>query len=704
MHSLNNIRNIGIIAHVDAGKTTSVERMLFFSGKSHTIGEVHDGKSKTDYEEIEKKRGITIKSTLISFNWNEKKIQIIESGGHHEVQLSAVTACRVMEGAVIILCAVAGVEVQSESTWRETNKNGVATLAYVNKMDRQGADFGAVVHDIRNKFGKTTVALHLPVGAGDSFEGIIDLVSNKYAHYENIENFKTPGIKTLQCKLVWKEIPEHLKVEASKARELMLEALSLEDDSIAEKYLSGISVGKQELVNSIRKLVQARKIIPVLCGSSFKDKGVELLLDGIVDYLPSPADVGQVTGINPDNSQAIIRKIEASEPFSGYVFKIIVDNQGALNFIRVYSGSIKAGDTIYNPRTRQKERIGRMFEIQANDRKEIKEARAGDLVAITGTKGLIISDTICDINTPIIYPAMTFSKPVISVAIEPRKESDRDKLSTGLSKLALQDPTFSRRTDPDTKQTILEGLGELHLEIIIEKLKLEHNVEVNSYPPQVAYKQTISGGVIDVEGRHVKQSGGHGAFGICNVRFEHDETAEPLNFVNDVIGGSVPREYIQSVEKGIRNALDGGGILGVPFVNIKASLYDGKSHSVDSSDLAFQLAGIDAFRNCIDACKLILLEPRMKFEVVVPDEFTGPVIGSLVSKRALVESQDFQHGVKIIKGVVPISEMFQYTTNLRSMTSGRGSISLEPFDFAPCPMAVQNKIYEDAKKRQDKKK
>lgn len=688
------IRNIGIIAHIDAGKTTTTERILYFTGRTHKIGEVHDGEAVMDDDKDEKARGITINSAATFAHWRGAQLNIIDTPGHVDFTAEVERSLRVLDGGVGVFCAVAGVEPQSETVWRQADKYGVPRIAFVNKMDRQGADFAAAVRSMRSRLGTNAVAIQLPVGSGDSFVGAIDIIERRFAHYERVETTNRAGTR-----FTVRAVPQDLVHEVERARVALIESLADVDDGIAERYLSGEAVSSDDIKAAIRKATIERKLTPVVCGASLRDKGIQPLLDAIVDYLPSPLDLGggKVGGYEPDIDMIGNRRVSDDAPFSALVFKSIVDEQGILTFIRIYSGSITTGDTILNARTGQKERVGRLYQMHASDRTPIESAGAGSICALVGAKGLVTGDTVCDPAEPITFSAMSFAKPVISLAISPKSRTDRDKLATALSKIAIQDPTFQRRTDPETEETIISGMGELHLEIILNRLRRDHGVEVIASAPQVAYKQTIEG-MVDVEGRHVRQNGGVGQFGIVNVKFEHN-TDDQFTFVDAVAGGSVPRQYIPSVEKGIAKALEEGGLLGVPFVNIKATLHFGKAHSNDSSDFSFQLAGVEAVRAMQAQAKVVLLEPRMKFEVQCPDEFTGSVIGHLTSKRAEIESIDQVGDLKSVKGIVPLSEMFRYTTDLRSMTSGRGSFTMQPHDYAPVPQGISEKIFAEASKR-----
>jgi elongation factor G len=696
------IRNIGIIAHIDAGKTTTTERILYFTGRIHKIGEVHDGAAVTDYMPEERERGITITSAATWAEWRGAQINIIDTPGHVDFTAEVERSLRVLDGGVGVFCAVSGVEPQSETVWRQANKYKVPRLAFVNKMDRTGADFDAAVKSMRERLNAPVVPLQIPVGAGNEFKGIVDVVEQRYAFYTDVDN-KRPGAQGARCIVNWTdEVPEEFKQKLVDARKLLIESLAERDEALMNRYLEGGSISIDEIKQHLRKAVIERALFPVLCGASLRDKGIQLLLDAVVDYLPSPVDLPDLEGTDPKSEQTVLkRKADPKEPFSGLAFKSIVDDQGTLTFVRVYSGTLNQRDKILNARKGQTETVGRLYQMHADKREAIEQAEAGAICAIVGAKTLVTGDTLCDPNHPITYSAMTFAKPVISIAIAPKSTEDRDRLANALAKIALQDPTFQRKTDAETDETIISGMGELHLEIILSVLKREHKVEVVGSKPQVAYRQTI-GSKVDVEGRHVKQSGGRGQYGIVNVIFEPDPKADPFIFEDKTVGGTVPREYVPSVEKGLIKAVEEGGLLGVPFVNVKATLHYGKYHAVDSSDLAFQLAAREAFKECMAATKLILLEPRMKFEVTCPEEFTGDVVGDLGSRRAEIASIDQVAGLKAIRGIVPISEMFQYSTTLRSMTSGRGNYVMEPFDYGVVPTNVAEKVYEEARKKREK--
>ncbi len=685
---IDKIRNIGIIAHIDAGKTTTTERILFFAGRIHKKGEVHDGESTMDDDVDEKARGITINSAATFARWNGAQVNIIDTPGHVDFTAEVERSLRVLDGGIGVFCAVAGVEPQSETVWRQADKYGVPRLAFINKMDRAGANFEAAVESMRKRLGSNAIPIQVPVGSGSSgFVGVVDVVESRAALYDE------SGMMS------WEAIPDELVEPAGKAAAALKEAVAACDDEYCGRYLEG-SADVDALKLALRRCVVARRIVPVLCGAALRDKGVEPLLDAVVDYLPSPADAGAIQGLEPRTGEAVSREVSEHSPFSAVAFKSVVDDQGTLTFIRIYSGKVRQGDVVMNASKGQKERVGRLFQMHASERRPMTEAGAGAICALVGAKTVVTGDTLCDPDRPVTYSAISFAKPVISLAVTPRARTDRDKLGAALAKLALQDPTLHRRTDPETGETVISGMGELHLEIILGRLRRDHGVEVEASAPQVAYRQTIAGSV-DVEGRHVKQTGGHGQFGIVNVLFEHDPDSDPWTFVDAVVGGTVPRQYVPSVEKGIGRALEEGGRLGVPFVNVRATLHFGEAHSKDSSDLAFQQAGVEAVRAMQEQARLVLLEPRVRFEVQCPEEFTGAVVGHLTSKRAVVESIDQAADLKVVRGVVPLSGMFRYTTELRSMTSGRGSGSLTPHDYAVVPKPEADRVYAEAGKARE---
>jgi len=671
-------RNFGIMAHIDAGKTTISERILFFCGKIHKIGEVHDGEATMDYLEEEQKRGITITSAATQCFWKGFRYNLIDTPGHVDFTAEVERSLRVLDGAVGVFCAVAGVEAQSEKVWRQAHRYRVPRLCFINKMDRIGASFGKAIESIRKKLGARLAIVQVPIGAEKEFVGVIDVIEGREIHMFDDEDNPQREMP----------IAEERKVAYLAAREELLEVLSEIDDDICERFLGGEEIDVATIRKVIRAGTVAGTINPVLCGAALKNRGVLPLLDAIGEFLPSPLD-RPVSGLDPKvPSETIERVVSASEPFSGLAFKTISDKNGDLTFIRIYSGELKQGDQVYNQTRQEDERIGRIFQMHANKRTALEEgASAGDIVAVIGLKYTYTGDTLCDPKRPILFGAMQFPETVISQAIEPSTAMERDRLANALATLEREDPTFKRRVDPETQQMVISGMGELHLEVLTNRLLNEFKVNAKVGKPRVAYRQTIVG-TADVEGRHIKQSGGHGQYGVCKVLFERGDRVQ-FEFVNEIVGGAIPREYISSVDKGIREACERGGELGFPFVNIRARLYDGKYHDVDSSDIAFQLAGSLAFRAAIERLQVIILEPRMRFEVVIPPEFMGEVVGDLNSRRAEIrELVTDDASVRIIRGLVPLAEMFSYATTLRSMTQGRGTSSLEPAEYSPVPASV----------------
>ncbi len=656
------VRNVGVLAHIDAGKTTTTERLLFFAGRIHRVGEVHDGRAAMDFTDEERRRGITIKSAATWVHWQGATINVIDTPGHIDFTAEVERSLRVLDGALSVFCAVGGVEPQSETVWRQADRHSVPRLAFVNKMDRAGADFEAVVRAMRVRLGANAVPIQLPVGSGAEFKGAIDLIEP----------------------WTWSEEPDaELAEKIAVARKFLVEAIAEREGGLTELYLERGDLPAETLRDELRKAVIAREIVPVLCGSSLHDKGIEPLLDAIVDYLPSPADRPPAAGRDPRTGEALERPADSEAPLSAVAFKTVHDGQGPLTFVRLYSGSLEQGDVFLNPRTGDEERAARIYRIHAGTREPVKEVTAGAICALAGARGLVTGDTLCDPRSPIVFESMRFAKPVVSLAIAPRSTDDRDKLAEALRKVALEDPTFARRTDPETDEVVISGMGELHLEVIVSKLQKEHGVAVASKAPEVALRQTIATSV-DVVGRYVKQTGGPGSYGIVNVRFEPDASADPFTFVNGLVGGAIPEHFVPAVEKGLREALEAGTPpLGVPFVNVRATLRDGKWHAVDSKDLSFQLAAREAFNACVAAARLVVLEPRMRLEVSCPEEHVGAVLAELGSRRAEVTSVGSRSGAKVVQGIVPVAEVFGWENTLRSLTSGRGSSSLEPHDYAP---------------------
>ena len=681
--TIDKIRNIGIMAHIDAGKTTTTERILFYTGKIHKMGEVHEGAAEMDFMEQERERGITITSAATTCFWKDHRINIIDTPGHVDFTIEVERSLRVLDGAVGVFDAVNGVEPQSETVWRQADKYRVPRIAFMNKMDKIGADFLASVQSMHDKLGANAVPIQLPIGAEDEFKGIIDLIKMKALIWEGDE---------LGAKFNEVDIPEDLKDAAVAQREKLLEALSDIDEIIMEKYLEGKEISIEEIKTAIRKGVVGFKLFPVLCGSAFKNKGVQPLLDAVVDYLPSPADIPPVKGISLKTQQEEERLHEPDAPFSGLVFKIMTDPYvGKLSFIRVYSGRLESGSYVYNSTKDKKERISRIFLMHANKREEIKECEAGDIVALVGLKNSLTGDTLCDENNPIVLESIEFPEPVISIAVEPKTKNDQEKLSLSLQKLAEEDPSFRVMTDEETGQTIISGMGELHLEIIVDRLKREFKVEVNVGKPQVAFRETIKGKA-QAEGKYIKQTGGRGQYGHVLIEIEPLGRGKGFEFVDKIVGGKIPKEYIPAVQKGIEEALLKGVSFGYPMVDVKVSLYDGSYHEVDSSEMAFKIAGSMAFKDAAEKAGVELLEPIMSIEIITPEEYMGDVIGDLNSRRGRVKELSDRSGSKIITGEVPLAEMFGYATDLRSKTQGRASYTMQFSHYEEVPHNIKQEM------------
>ncbi|MFY9345227.1 MAG: elongation factor G [Planctomycetota bacterium] len=681
LQTIRNYRNFGVIAHIDAGKTTFSERILYITGKSHKIGEVHEGEATMDYLEEERKRGITITSAATTCFWRNHRMSLIDTPGHVDFTAEVERSLRVLDGAVGVFCAVAGVQPQSETVWRQANRYKVPRIAFVNKMDRTGADFDKAVASMRARLNANPVPLVMPIGKEKAFEGLIDLIQMKACVWADDD----------AREMTVAEIPASLLDEAKKRREQMIEAVAECHDSVLEKFVEGEPISNDEIMMAVRKGTLEMKITPVFCGAAFKDKGVQNVLDAIVDYLPCPIDRPSMEGLNPETDEKIARPLLPDQPFAGLVFKTISDPNGDLTFIRVYTGQMEQGEKYYNARTRRYERIGRLVRMHAAQREPIDLARAGDIVAAVGIRDSITGDTLSTKEHPIVYEAMAFPDTVISMAIEPKSGGDRDKLSEVIGKLVREDPTFKARTDEQTGQMVISGMGELHLEVKCNMIQNDYKIGVTVGRPKVAYKMTLKGPKT-VEARHIKQSGGSGQFAVARVKFRTDPAVEELNFIDAVKGGSVPREYIPAVENGIEAAIKGGGRVGFPYVKIVAELYDGQSHDVDSSTMAFEAAGVLAFRLAAENNSL-LLEPIMKIEIEAPEEKTGDVIGDLSSRRGIVEEMISKPGgISAVTGKVPLAEMFQYSTTLRSLTQGRGTYSMEPASYEPVPPNIAEKV------------
>jgi len=682
--ALEKCRNIGIIAHIDAGKTTTTERILYYTGRTYKIGEVHDGNATMDWMEQEQERGITITSAATTCFWDDHRINIIDTPGHVDFTVEVERSLRVLDGAVGIFCAVGGVEPQSETVWRQADKYTVPRIAFVNKMDRTGADFFRVVKMMHDRLGTTPVPLQIPCGEGEDFYGVIDLVRMKMRVYDE---------ESLGSLFHEEEIPQERMETAEEFREALYEAVDGDGShGILEQYLEGHEVPAESVIQAVRDLTLQTKIVPVLCGSAFKNKGVQALLDAIIHYLPSPIDVPSVNGINPTSEQKEERKTRDDEPLSALAFKVMNDPYvGQLTFVRTYSGSIRSGSYAYNSTKQKRERIGRLLRMHANKREEIDVAYAGDIVAAVGLKNASTGDSLCDEKHPIILESIDFPEPVISVAIEPKTKSDQEKLALSLTRLAHEDPTFQTRFNQETGQTVIAGMGELHLEIITDRLIREFKVAANIGRPQVAYKETIRQAA-DGEGKFIRQTGGRGQYGHVKLHVEPLERGSGFQFDNAIVGGSIPKEYISSVERGIREAMDTGELAGFPVVDVAVKLYDGSYHEVDSSEMAFKIAGSMGFRDALRVGKSSLLEPVVNVEVVLPEEFLGEVIGSLNSRRGKVSDMEARSGAQVIRASVPLSEMFGYATDLRSVTQGRATYSMEFSHYQKVPQHVRDEI------------
>lgn len=679
---LKDTRNIGIMAHIDAGKTTTTERILFYTGINYKIGEVHEGTATMDWMVQEQERGITITSAATTCNWRSHRINIIDTPGHVDFTAEVERSLRVLDGAVAVFDAVAGVEPQSETVWRQADKYNVPRIAFVNKMDRVGADYDRTIAMMRSRLRATPVPIQIPWGRESELQGIIDLVEMKGVLYRD---------DTLGAKYEITEIPESLVNEAMERREQMVEAISETDDSLLEKYLSGEEVSNNELRSALRRGVVIGRLHPVLCGSAFKNKGVQQLLDAIVDYLPSPVDIPPIQATNPETGLVAERRAADEEPFAGLIFKIMSDPfVGQLAFFRVYSGEIESGSSVLNTRRDQRERIGRLLKMHANKREEITVVRAGDIGAAVGLKNVTTGDTICDPAHPILLESMSFPEPVIAVSIEPKTKADQDKLAVALGKLMQEDPTFRVHTDSETAQTLIAGMGELHLEIIVDRLVREFKVGANVGRPQVAYRETITIEA-EAEGRFVRQSGGRGQYGHCKIRIR--PTAEADFLFNDrITGGTIPREYIKPIEQGIREAMETGPLAGYPVNGVEIDLFDGSYHEVDSSEAAFKIAGSMAYKDAASRARPVLLEPIMEVEIVTPENYMGDVIGDITSRRGRIQHMEARAGAQVIRCVVPLSEMFGYATDLRSLTQGRANYTMQFSSYEKVPKSVKEEI------------
>ena len=680
---LEKTRNIGIMAHIDAGKTTTTERILYYTGRVHKMGEVHDGAAVMDWMEQEQERGITITSAATTAQWRDHRINIIDTPGHVDFTVEVERSLRVLDGAIALFCSVGGVEPQSETVWRQADKYEVPRIAFVNKMDRMGADFFRVIKMMKERLGANAVPVQLPIGSEDEFKGVIDLIEMDAIVYEDELGVNFDRV----------EIPEEYKEQADEYREHLLEQLSEFDDELMLKYIEEEEITTDDIMSALRKSVINVNLIPVLCGSAFKNKGVQMLLDAIVDYMPSPLDVPPVEGENPETGEVETREASDDAPFSALAFKIMTDPYvGKLAFFRAYSGVLEAGSYIYNSSSEKRERIGRILQMHANHREERDSVYAGDLAAAVGLKNTSTGDTLCDSDNPIVLESMEFPEPVISVAIEPKSQADEDKLSQSLMKLAEEDPTFQVRTDEETSQTIIKGMGELHLEVIVDRLLREFKVDANIGKPRVAYRETITRKVEDVEGKFIRQSGGRGQYGHVIIDMEPQEEGGGFEFENKITGGAIPKDYIGPVEDGIEEAMENGIQAGYPVVDVKVTLKDGSFHEVDSSEMAFKIAGSMAFREAAKRARPRILEPVMEVEVVVPEDYMGDVIGDLNGRRGKIEGMERRANAQVVKAYVPLAEMFGYATDLRSKTQGRATYTMQFSHYEKTPKNVAKEI------------
>lgn len=681
-YTLENTRNIGIMAHIDAGKTTTTERILYYTGRVHKLGETHEGAATMDWMKQEQERGITITSAATTAAWKGTRINIIDTPGHIDFTVEVQRSLRVLDGSVTVFCAKGGVEPQSETVWRQADKYRVPRMAYINKMDIMGADFYKCIQMMKERLAANAVPIQLPIGAEEKFEGIIDLVTMvAYYYKDDLGNVFEEG-----------PIPEDMKEKVEEYRELLLENVAEQSEDTMMKYLEGEELTLDEIKKTIRIATLNGSIIPVMCGSSYKNKGVQALLDAVVDYMPSPIDVDAIKGILPDSEEEVERPADDEGPFSALAFKIMTDPYvGKLCFFRVYSGKIATGSNVYNSTKKKKERLGRILQMHANNRSELDVVYSGDIAAAVGLKNTTTGDTLCMENSQVILESMDFPEPVISVAIEPKTKSGQEKMGIGLQKLAEEDPTFRTFTDHDTGQTIIAGMGELHLEVIVDRLLREFKVEANVGNPQVAYKETIKKAV-KTEGKFVRQSGGRGQYGHCVLEIEPGEVGTGFEFVSKIVGGAIPKEYIGPVEEGIKEAMNNGVLGGYPVVDVKITLVDGSYHEVDSSEMAFKIAGSMGFKEGCKKAEPVLLEPVMKVIVIVPEEYMGDVMGTINSRRGRIEGMEARHGAQVITSYVPLSEMFGYATSLRSMTQGRGVFSMETSHFEETPKNIQETI------------
>jgi elongation factor G len=671
------------MAHIDAGKTTTTERILFYTGRTHRIGEVHEGTATMDWMEQEQERGITITSAATTCTWRDIRINIIDTPGHVDFTAEVERSLRVLDGAVAVFDAVHGVQPQSEKVWRQADKYGVPRICFINKIDKMGADFEHAVDTIRKRLSAKPIAIQIPIGQEDKFVGVVDLINMKAIVWKD---------ETMGAEYVTEEIPAELKKKAEAFHAQLVESIAENDDEMLHKFLEGEEISAAELRASLRKSTIALKVFPVVVGTSFKNKGVQPLLDAVVDYLPSPLDVAETHGTDPDNGEQIVRKADDKEPFSALAFKIMADPfVGQLTFIRVYSGQLKTGSSVLNPRTTKTERIGRLMKMHANKREEITEILAGDICAAVGLKNVSTGDTICDEDHPVALESITFAVPVIAVAVEPKTKADQEKMGMALARLAQEDPTFKVHTDPDSGQTIISGMGELHLEIIVDRMMREYKVEANVGKPQVAYRETIRKHS-EAEGKYIRQTGGKGQYGHAKIKLDPQPAGTGYEFVNDIVGGSVPKEFIKPIDQGIQEALEGGILAGYPMVDVKATLYDGSYHDVDSNEMAFKIAGSMAFKEAARKASPVLLEPVMAVEVVTPEDYAGVIMGDLSSRRGRIEGMEHRAGSQVIKAIVPLAEMFGYATHMRSSTQGRAEYSMHFARYEEAPRSVAEEI------------
>ena len=689
-YPLERTRNIGIMAHIDAGKTTTTERILFYTGRVHKIGEVHDGGATMDWMVQEQERGITITSAATTCFWNNNRINIIDTPGHVDFTVEVERSLRVLDGAILVLAAKGGVQPQSETVWRQADKYQVPRMAYVNKMDITGADFMACVEQMKDRLNANAVPVQLPIGAEDNFKGIVDLIKMRaFIHKDDLGR-----------EIEETDIPEELKAMAEEYRAKMIEAAAEQDDELMMKYLEGEELTEEEIKKGLRKGTIANTVVPVCCGSSYKNKGVQELLNNIVDYMPAPTDIPNIKGVDEDGNE-VERKTSDTEPFSALAFKIATDPfVGKLCFFRVYSGTLDSGSTVLNANKGKKDRIGRILQMHANHREDIEKVYAGDIGAAVGLKEVSTGDTLCDPAHPVILESMEFPEPVIDIAIEPKDKANSEKMGIALAKLAEEDPTFKTYTNQETGQTVIAGMGELHLDIIVDRLKREFKVECTVGKPQVSYKETIRNKV-KVEGKFIRQSGGRGQYGHCWLEMEPLEPGKGIEFESKIVGGAIPKEYIKPIEDGIREAAQSGILAGYPVIDFKATVVDGSYHDVDSSEMAFKIAGSMAFKEGCKQGKSVLLEPIMKVEVTVPEEYMGDVIGDINSRRGRMEGMEARGGNQIIRGFIPLSEMFGYATDLRSKTQGRGTYAMEPSHYEEVPKSVLETIVASRTKKED---